>query len=71
MKNQCLAGLIVCFSLLCPLLADYDLENVGNWEIEKAGRHTAPYQIEVSGDWIGDSKFSKDSIEGDHIRYSY
>jgi hypothetical protein len=53
-----------------PLCADYDLEDVGSWEIEKAGKQGEdPYQAEFSGDWIGDSKFTQDSVEGDHIRY--
>lgn len=55
---------ILAASILC---ADYDLENVSGWEIVH-GQET-PYQFELSGDWVGDSKFTKDSVEGDHIRY--
>lgn len=53
--------------LLSPLFADYDLENVSGWEIER--RDFCPYHFEVNGDFVGDSKFTKDSVEGDHIRY--
>ncbi len=59
----------LCFllSAVAPLLADYDLENVSGWEI--GHQVTTPYDLEISGDWIGDSKFTKDSVDGDHLRY--
>jgi hypothetical protein len=70
MKN--LFFLCSFFLIASPLFADYDLENVSCWEIEQAGRQAEyPYRIEVSGDWVGDSKFTKDSVDGDHIRYGY
>src|ERR1700722_8884438 len=69
MKNCTLVSLLACLWTAPLLFADYNLENVGGSVIEGIGEVSSPYQFEVSGDWIGDSKFTKDSVEGDHIRY--
>lgn len=71
MKQRLLICFLACLGTLNPLLADYDMENVGYWDIEAPSKQLAPYQLEVAGDWIGDSKFTEDSIDGDHIRYGW
>lgn len=54
------------FLLPALIWADYDLKNVSGWDIHPA---SGRYNVDWSADFVGDSKFTKDSVRGDHIRY--